>query len=398
MVGILVVLYVTSWQVGLGLTVYVVVTLWILARVQDTAADRWRRVRQADAELYGFVEERLSATDDLSALGAIPYQIYRLLLLVRAMMRKYRSAAVVGSLIFNVTNLVGVVGYAMGLSLAVWLYTRGQATIGTAFLIVAYVGMLSLPLQKLREEARNLQQASGALQRIAELFRLQPLVTDPPTAVALPMGAISVEFREVNFGYGDADQVLNSVSFALSPGKVLGVLGRTGSGKTTLTRLLFRLYDPSQGAIRLGGVDLRDTTLDDLRARVGMVTQDVQLFQASLRENLAFFDRNLGLNRALCRRRWRPPSWRDWVRALPGGPGRAAGRGGQGFSAGEAQLLAFSRVFLKDPGLVILDEASSRLDPATERRMEAAIDRCWPAAPPSSSPTGCKPCSAPTIS
>jgi ATP-binding cassette, subfamily B, bacterial len=372
-VGILVVLYVTSWQVGLGLTAYVVVTLWILARVQDTAAERWRQVRQADAELYGFIEERLSATDDLSALGAIPYQIYRLLLLVRAMMRKYRSAAVVGSLIFNVTNLVGVVGYAVGLGLAVWLYTRGQATIGTAFLIVAYVGMLSLPLQKLREEARNLQQASGALQRIEELFRIQPQVYDPPTAIALPAGAMSVEFREVNFGYGDTDQVLECVSFDLRPGKVLGVLGRTGSGKTTLTRLLFRLYDPGQGAILLGGVNLRDTTLDGLRARVGMVTQDVQLFQASLRDNLAFFDETQD----------DPALWgaldaaqlAGWVRALPAGLAAPLASGGQGFSAGEAQLLAFSRVFLKDPGLVILDEASSRLDPATERRMETAIDQ-----------------------
>ena len=372
-VGILVVLYVTSWQVGLGLTIYVVITLWILARVQDTAADRWRQVRQADAELYGFVEERLAATDDLSALGAIPYQVYRLLLLVRAMMRKYRSAAVVGSLIFNVTNLVGVVGYAVGLGLAVWLYTRGQATIGTAFLIVAYVGMLSLPLQKLREEARNLQQASGALQRIEELFRLQPQVSDPAAAIALPDGAMSVEFRDVSFGYGDTDQVLEGVSFALRPGKVLGVLGRTGSGKTTLTRLLFRLYDPGQGAILLSGVNLRETTLAGLRARVGMVTQDVQLFQASLRDNLAFFDETQA----------DPALWEaleaaqlaGWVRAMPAGLAAPLAAGGQGFSAGEAQLLAFSRVFLKDPGLVILDEASSRLDPATERRMEAAIDQ-----------------------
>jgi ABC-type multidrug transport system fused ATPase/permease subunit len=372
-VGILVVLYATSWQVGLGLTAYVVVTLLILARVQDTAAERWRQVRQSDAELYGFVEERLSATDDLSALGAIPYQIYRLLLLVRAMMHKYRAAAVVGSLIFNVTNLVGVVGYTLGLGLAVWLYTRGQATIGTAFLIVAYVGMLSLPLQKLREEARNLQQAAGALQRIEELFRLQPQVADSPTAIALPTGAMSVEFREVNFGYGDTDQVLECVSFALRPGKVLGVLGRTGSGKTTLTRLLFRLYDPGQGSILLGGVNLRDTTLDGLRARVGMVTQDVQLFQSSLRDNLAFFDDTQD----------DPALWdaleaaqlAGWVRAMPAGLAAPLAAGGQGFSAGEAQLLAFSRVFLKDPGLVILDEASSRLDPATERRMEAALDQ-----------------------
>src|SRR5207248_11775713 len=171
-----------------------------------------------------------------------------------------------------------------------------------------------------------------------------------------------------NFGYGDTDQVLDGVSFALRPGKVLGVLGRTGSGKTTLTRLLFRLYDPGQGSILLGGVNLRDTTLDGLRARVGIVTQDVQLFQASLRDNLAFFDETQDDPALWCA--LDAAQLAGWVRAMPGGLAAPLAAGGQGFSAGEAQLLAFSRVFLKDPGLVILDEASSRLDPATERRME----------------------------
>jgi ATP-binding cassette subfamily B protein len=372
-VGILVILYATDWQVGLGLSLYVLVTLWVLAQVQDAAAERWRRVRQSEAELYGFVEERLSGVDDLRALGAIPYQIYRLLLLLRVWLRHFRAAAVMGSLIYNFTNLVGVVGYAVGLGLAVWLYTRGQASIGTAFLIVAYVGMLSGPLQRLREQARSLQQASGALQRLDELLRLKAEVADPSAPLALPCQSMSVEFRQVSFGYDEAEPVLARVSFALAPGKVLGVLGRTGSGKTTLTRLLFRLYDPSQGEVRLGGVDARDTALADLRARVGLVTQDVQLFQASLRDNLSFFDASqadAALWQAL-----EAAQLSEWVRALPAGLATPLAAGGQGFSAGEAQLLAFSRVFLKDPGLVILDEASSRLDPATERRMEAAIDR-----------------------
>ena len=370
--GILALLYTIDWRVGLGLTVYVALTVWILARVQNVAAGRWQRARQSESELHGFMEERLAGAEDIRALGGIPYQVYRLLVLLRGWRLANRSAFVFGGLIFNVTNLLAAAGYAIGLGLAAWLYSQGSATIGTAFLIVAYVGMLSTPLQRLRQEARNLQQAGGALVRIDELFRLQPRVTDPPAPAGLPSGALAVELREVGFSYDGDDPVLHDISFSLAPGKVLGVLGRTGSGKTTLTRLLFRLYDPSQGTVQLGGVDLRQTALADLRTRVGMVTQDVQLFQASLGENLAFFD----------------PSWAaadlqaaldaaqltERVLALPGGLEAPLASGGQGLSAGEAQLLAFSRVFLKDPGLVILDEASSRLDPATERRMETAID------------------------
>lgn len=159
----------------------------------------------------------------------------------------------------------------------------------------------------------------------------------------------------------------------MEPGRVLGLLGRTGSGKTTLTRLLLRLYDPQAGTIRLGGEDLRRVGLRDLRRHVGMVTQEVQLFQATLRENLTLFNPHipdgkildvlddLGLG--------------EWCRALPEGLDTRLAADGAGLSAGQAQLLAFTRVYLKDPGLVILDEASSRLDPATEQLLERAVDR-----------------------
>src|SRR5579859_7978201 len=144
--GILVALFATDWRVGLGLSLYVLLTVWVLARVQVGVAERWRQARQSDATLYGFIEERLAGAEDLRALGAIPYQLYRLLLLMRAWLQKQRAARVWGSLVFNTTNLLSVAGYAFGLGLAVWLYTHGQASIGTAYLIVAYVGMLSVPL------------------------------------------------------------------------------------------------------------------------------------------------------------------------------------------------------------------------------------------------------------
>lgn len=155
---------------------------------------------------------------------------------------------------------------------------------------------------------------------------------------------------------------------------MLGILGRTGSGKSTLTRLLFRLYDPDLGSVWLGDMNLRDLRLDDLRQRIAMVTQDVQLFQATVRDNLTFFNRSISdeqLEHVLKQLRL----W-EWAQSLPNGLDTQLA-GGQSLSAGEAQLLAFARVFLKDPGLVILDEASSRLDPATEMLMERAVDRLF---------------------
>jgi ABC-type multidrug transport system fused ATPase/permease subunit len=166
---------------------------------------------------------------------------------------------------------------------------------------------------------------------------------------------------------------LRDVSFSLAAGRVLGVLGRTGSGKTTLTRLLFRLYDPTAGSVKLGGVDIRQVGLDDLRDRVGMVTQEVQLFSASLRDNIAFFDKTIDDERIIAT--LDALGLGDWLGTMPSGLDTRLAAGGAGMSSGEAQLLAFTRLLLKDPGLIILDEAASRLDPITERRLERAITR-----------------------
>lgn len=184
---------------------------------------------------------------------------------------------------------------------------------------------------------------------------------------------MAVEFEGVSFSYDATEPVIADLSFRLEPGEAMGLLGRTGSGKTTITRLLFRLYDPTAGAIRLGGVPLQAARRADVRRQIGMVTQDVQLFRATVRDNVTFFDSTIDDERILDA--LEDLGLVDWYRALPQGLDTFLTAGSNSLSAGEAQLLAFTRVFLKDPGLVILDEASSRLDPATERLIETAIGK-----------------------
>jgi ABC-type multidrug transport system fused ATPase/permease subunit len=247
----------------------------------------------------------------------------------------------------------------------------------------------------------ELQKAGAGLVRVQELWQVQSALRDPPAPLAVPAGPMAVEFDHVTFDYDQTTDdgrpttavfadgrapsdvpssvvesalpALADVSFRVEPGKVLGLLGRTGSGKTTVSRLLFRLYDPTHGAVRLSGVDVRHARRADLRERIGMVTQDVQLFQATVRDNVTFFDATVPDERILSA--LENLGLAAWCAALPDGLDTVLGPGGAGLSAGEAQLLAFTRVFLKDPGLVVLDEASSRLDPATERLIESAVER-----------------------
>ncbi len=392
--AVLLLLFREDWRAGLALTVFALITLGALAAVQNLGVRRFKASRQAHAEMFGFLEERFAGTEDIRGVGAEGYVLHRLYGLMRTVLHTGRRSWLAQSLGFVITNFLFISGYGLGLALGAVLYQQGNVTIGTAFLIVYYVGMLAEPLERIRWQTQDLQQATAGISRIQELFRLRPQVVETGQT-PLSAGALAVTFDHVSFAYDDGPQangaslpaqigaapteddgpdlVLHDVSFALPPGRVLGVLGRTGSGKTTITRLLFRLYDPPAGRICLGGVDIRDAGFADLRARVGMVTQDVQLFQASMRDNIAFF--NPRVDEASVRRALAELDLGDWVAAMPDGLNTRLASGGGGMSAGEAQLLAFTRVLLKDPGLIILDEAASRLDPVTEARLERAVDR-----------------------
>jgi ATP-binding cassette subfamily B protein/ATP-binding cassette subfamily C protein len=358
-IGVLLLLFREDWRAGIGLTLYSILTFVVLGLLQNVSVRRWTTSRQADAEFYGFVEEHISGTEDIRATGAEPYVTRRLFSYMRRMLETYRVARLISNLTFFSTNFLYVIGYTVGLGLG-------------AYLLVYYIGMLSEPLQNIREQVEDLQQASASIERVEEIFRIQPAVQDKVRA-ALPAGNVALELDDVSFSYDQQERVLRDISFQLQPGKVLGLLGRTGSGKSTLAYLLFRLYDPAAGRICLNTIDIRDVALEDLREHVGMVTQDVQLFHASVRDNLTFFSKSISdekIEHVLAEL-----GLLQWVQSLTDGLDTQLGAGGQGLSAGEAQLLAFTRIFLKNPGLVILDEASSRLDPATEKLLEQAVDR-----------------------
>jgi ABC-type multidrug transport system fused ATPase/permease subunit len=375
--GILAFLYREDARAGVTLTIYTALAVLALLALQNYGTRRWAASRQAWAEQNGYIEEHLAGAEDIRGVGAEAYVQAGLSALAGKLLIVERSARMAQALGASITGFLYVVGYGLGLAVGALLYMRGEVSIGTAFIIVYYIGMLASPLDALREEAGNLQQATAGVQRIESLLAMRPLVQEAPTA-QLPDGALEVVLEGVSFAYRDradheaSDPVLENVSFHLTPGRILGVLGRTGSGKSTLTRLLFRLYDPDAGAIRLGGADLRDVGLDELRQRAGMVTQDVQLFEGSLRDNIALFDPDV--TDAAIWKALEALGLREWVEAMPGGLKTEVATGGGNLSAGEAQLVAFARLLLRDPGLVILDEAASRLDPITERRLERAID------------------------
>lgn len=373
LLAVVVLLFLLDWRVGLPSAVSVVVAV-VCARVLTGPLTIYSvRERQASAELFGLLEERLSGTEDIRANGAVAYALRRHLERSRVLFRTSVMRALIGVISWRSLNTAITIGGILSLTIGAFLALEGTLTVGEVYLIFAYTTMLNEPVEELMRQLDDLQQAMASIERVQQLFATEPQVVDAKQGALLPDGPLSVELQAVSFAYPDDELVLREVSVLLPAGTVLGVLGRTGSGKTTLTRLLLRLYDPTVGTVQLGSVDLRRVPNADLRARVAIVTQDIQLFSATVRDNLTFFDATISDVHVLAA--LDALGMGEWVRALPNGLDTLLASGGTGLSAGQAQLLAFARAFLRDPGLIILDEASSRLDPATERQLEQALGR-----------------------
>jgi ATP-binding cassette, subfamily B, bacterial len=369
-VGVLVMLYREDWRAGIGLTVFAAIAILVILRVRAIGVPRWVALRQKNAEAFGFLGEMLNGTEDIRANGASTYILQRFDAILRSWLPLRRNAALTFSLIWTTTVLLFALGTGFSFGLGYVLWSIGAISAGTVYLIFNYTEIIRQPIEQLRMQVEDLQRASASIARVRELFARQPVVKDG-TGGSLPAGALQVDFVDVTFSYGNEEVALSHIDFSLPAGNVLGLLGRTGSGKSTLARLLLRLYDPTTGRICLSGVDVGSTKLPYLSHKVGLVPQEVQIFRATVRDNLTFFDRSIEDEKI--RKVIDEFGLSDWFQALPNGLDTELERGG--LSAGQAQLLNFARVALREPGLVILDEATSRLDLATEILIDRATEK-----------------------
>lgn len=392
-IAILVLLYLEDWRIGLVLTAFALVALFVLTRFRNIAVPHWEAERKAEADFYSFLEERLGGIVDLRANGGRAYTLRQFFMRVQTMYQRSIKAGLMVNYMLNAMFLIFAIGTAVSLGVGGSLYLNGVITIGTVYIIYQYNRMLERPLEEISRQLSNVQKSLASIKRIYELFETHREIiapADAPASILPPQGTpLALKFEQVSFYYDDQDpdappqrleNVLEDISFTLAPDEVLGLLGRTGSGKTTLTRLLFRLYDPQTGKISItpsdqhtGLVNIQHIPLHILRSRIGMVTQNIELFHASVRDNLTFFDLSIPDEKILAV--IEELGLGGWYTSLSNGLNTVLESGGSGLSAGEAQLLAFTRIFLRDPGLVVLDEATSRLDPATEHLIEKAIDR-----------------------
>jgi ABC-type multidrug transport system fused ATPase/permease subunit len=372
-----------SWQLTILVWLCFGPLVLALRPLQRRVNVAYTRVRERVGAMLGAVSEAVVGAETIRAYG-VQARVQRK---VDARIRGTRDAMVTAqntvSLVFSsgvlVANLVLAVVVVAGTALGV----AGDLSVGRLLAFLFLVQLFTGPVQQATEVLNELQNAVAGWRRVLGIIDTPVQVADPgPRGVPSPRGPAAVELRGVGFAYPEGPPVLHEVDLHLPAGRSVAVVGATGSGKTTIAKLVTRLMDPTHGAVLLDGTDLRTVRPEDLRRRVVMVPQEGFLFDATLAENLVYGLRTADGATAptpaeaepLLRAALAELGLSDWVAELPSGLATPVGQRGEALSAGERQLVALTRAYLADADLLVLDEATSAVDPATEVRIARALD------------------------
>jgi len=373
LVGLAVVLLVVaSPLLALSCLVWAPVLVWSSLRFKRASNDAYLTVRDRIGSLLSQLSESLNGVRVIQAYARTPVQVERFGRANDELYEAHMRAVRAQSWYLPTVESCGVVTTAAAVGFGGWLVLHDRVTVGTVAFFVLTLNQLFEPIQQLSQLFNVVQSAGAALHKLYGLLDTAPEVTERHGAVPLPATG-DVELVDVAFAYGDGPPVLTGVDLRIAPGERLAVVGPTGAGKSTVAKLVARLYDPTGGSVSFGGVDLRWATLDSVRERIVLAPQEGFLFAGTLRDNVrlgrpdatdAEVEAALGRLGILER-----------FEALDDGLDTEVRERGSRLSAGEKQLVSLARVALVDPPVLILDEATSSLDPGTEVAVEAALER-----------------------
>jgi ABC-type multidrug transport system fused ATPase/permease subunit len=368
-----VIMLVYSWQ--LTLLVYVCfLPLAVAVRFfQRKLAAAYGQVRERVGELLGAIAESVVGAPVIRAYGVTDRTARRLDTAIERYRRTQFSALRFSVLTFSVGELVAGLANAGVVVVGVLLGVDGQLTVGelTAFLFL--VALFVQPVQISTEVLNEAQNAIAGWRRVLGILDTEPDIADPgERGRDLPPGPVSVRFEHVHFTYPGGPEVLTDIDLEVAAQSRVAVVGETGSGKTTFAKLLTRLMDPTRGEVLISGVPLREVGFGSLRKRVVMVPQDGFLFDATVADNVRYGRGDL--DDTDIELAFTELGLADWLAGLPHGTATPVGERGESLSVGERQLVAIARAYVADPDLLILDEATSAVDPATEVRLQRALD------------------------
>ncbi|WP_433726926.1 ABC transporter ATP-binding protein [Actinoplanes sp. CA-051413] len=386
------VMFSLSWQITVLSLVMLPVFIIPARRVGKKLAEITRESYNLDAKMNATMTERFNVSGALlvKLFGRPDAEAARFGERAQRVRDIGVQQAMFSRTFFVAMLLVASLAQALTYGLGGWLAVTGSVTAGTVVTLALLLTRLYGPLTALSNVRVDVMSALVSFDRVFEVLDLKPGIEEKPDAVAIPPGSGRLEFRDVHFRYPSADEVslatledvvaldrtenapvLRGVDFVVEPGQMVALVGPSGAGKSTTSMLVSRVYDVTEGAVRVGGVDVRDATLESLRDTIGVVTQDSHLFHETIAENLRY-----ARPEATEEEMWdalRGAQVAELVRSLPEGLDTVVGERGYRFSGGEKQRIAIARLLLKHPSIVILDEATAHLDSESEAAVQRAL-------------------------
>lgn len=371
LVGIFAVLF--AWDVRLALIYAVLVPFMAHAMYMYGLRVRpiFQQARRSFSRLTEAARESMLGIETIKLLGQENYAQKRFQNESESYCRASVAAGKLSALWMPYVSVLMGVGTGLVLLAGGYWVIAGEVSMGLLVGFVGYVGMLMRPIRQTGMMVHVVNQSTAAAQRVFEVLDRTPEAGDKPDAYPLPAPAGRVEYNNVSFAYDDGDPALRNINLSVAPGEIVAVVGPVGSGKSTLLHLLPRFYPLQQGTIHIDGHDISQVTLESLRRNVGIVLQDVFLFDGTIAENIAFGRPDAALDDV--RRAARQAQLDEFIQTLPGGYHYPIGPRGGKLSGGQKQRLAIARVLLTDPRILVMDEATSSLDAAVEEKVQSAL-------------------------
>ncbi|WP_435109526.1 ABC transporter ATP-binding protein [Nocardiopsis synnemataformans] len=363
-----------SWQLTLVVWICFLPLLFGVRWLQKLLSKAYLKVRENTGDMLGVIGETVMGASVIRAHGTERRTAERIDTTVLTTRRSQVRAQRLSMAVSPFAEIIAALGNTAVVLVGVWLGLGGGLTAGQLIAFLFLMTLFIQPMMMATEIFNEAQNAIAGWRRVLGVLDTVPDIADPGEAGrVLPRGPVRVSFDEVTYSYPEGPVVLDDVSVEITPGTRVAVVGETGSGKTTFVKLLTRLMDPARGTVRLDGADLREVAFSSLRSRVVMVPQEGFLFDSSLGDNIRFArpeSTDAELEAAVTEL-----GLAEWLDSLAHGLDTPVGQRGESLSAGERQLVALVRAYIADPDLLVLDEATSAVDPHTEVRIQRALDR-----------------------
>ena len=373
LLSIIVVMLYVNWKLALLTFTVLPIIAAVTGSFRRAVRDSYRRIRTAIARINTYLQEHLTGMAVMQLFNREDRSFEEFETANRAHMEAYKDSILAYGLFFPAVELVGVIAVAIILYTGGGMALRAAVSVGTVIAFIQYSQRFFRPIQDLSDKYNLLQAAMASSERIFKLLDTPVTIMDPPHPQPLEHPRGRVEFKNVGFAYKDDRKVLDNISFTLAPGETVAVVGHTGAGKTTLTNLLLRFYDAQEGSITFDGIDIRELRLDDLRRNFGIVLQDPFLFSGTIASNIRLGTE--GISDAQVRSAAQQVSLDNFIESLPGGFDEPVKERGATLSVGQKQLLSFARALAHNPRILVLDEATSSVDPETEHLLREGMRR-----------------------